>query len=97
LFLKLLQGLLELNSIIGEDAAISIKVGAQARLPGGKKLGEDEIQVRGATADVKRAIEEIQRIVENAKQYGLEHSHVSSPPSFRLDEMLITSFTDGGV
>ncbi|CAK5265692.1 unnamed protein product [Mycena citricolor] len=52
-----------LNAIIGEDKALSIKVGADAQDPS----GEDVIVLRGAAGDVERAIKEITAIVESAK------------------------------
>ncbi|KAI0032235.1 hypothetical protein K488DRAFT_86037 [Vararia minispora EC-137] len=52
-----------LNAIIGEEKALAIKVGADV----GDSTTEDVILVRGASADVDRAVKEIQEIVENAK------------------------------
>ncbi|KAI0930260.1 hypothetical protein AcV5_007021 [Taiwanofungus camphoratus] len=52
-----------LNAIIGEDKTLSIKVGADA----GDLSGEDVILVRGVSADVDRAVKEILKIVDDAK------------------------------
>lgn len=52
-----------LNAIIGEEKALSIKVGAQAA----DQSTEDIIVVRGASAEVDRAVKEILQIVEDAK------------------------------
>ncbi|KAI0266791.1 hypothetical protein BC834DRAFT_935068 [Gloeopeniophorella convolvens] len=57
------QGGTTLNAIIGEDKALSIKVGAEANDPS----TEDIILVRGASAEVDRAIRDILKIVEDAK------------------------------
>lgn len=61
-----------LNAIIGEEKALSIKVGADAQDP----AGEDAVVVRGASADVDRAVKEILKIVENAKNDVIVNSHV---------------------
>ncbi|KAH9176394.1 hypothetical protein EDB89DRAFT_1941161 [Lactarius sanguifluus] len=52
-----------LNAIIGEEKALSIKVGTEA----GDQFTEDIIVVRGASAEVDRAVKEILKIVEDAK------------------------------
>ncbi|KIJ49616.1 hypothetical protein M422DRAFT_205079 [Sphaerobolus stellatus SS14] len=69
------QGGTTLNAIIGEDKALSIKLGAEAA-----KLveGADSsvIVIRGANADVDRARIEILRIVEEAKNDEIDNSHV---------------------
>lgn len=52
-----------LNAIIGEEKALSVKVGAEANDPS----TEDVILVRGASAEVDRAVKEILKIVEDAK------------------------------
>lgn len=49
--------------IIGDDNALSIKVGADA----GDASTEDIILVRGIAEDVDRAVKRIQQIVEDAK------------------------------
>ncbi|KAG7098781.1 hypothetical protein E1B28_000688 [Marasmius oreades] len=51
-----------LNAIIGEDKALSVKFGINAS----DSATEDTILVRGASADVSRAVKEILKIVENA-------------------------------
>ncbi|THH31786.1 hypothetical protein EUX98_g2412 [Antrodiella citrinella] len=61
-----------LNAIIGEDKALSIKLGADA----GDASTEDIILIRGTSADVNRASKEIQKIVEDAKNDEIVSSHV---------------------
>ena len=58
--------------IVGEDKTLSIKVGAKA----GDELTEDIILVRGASAEVQRAVKEILMIVENAKNDEIVNSYV---------------------
>ena len=60
------------HSIIGEDKTLSIKVGAEA----GDPSGENVILVRGISADVDRAVKEIQKIVEDAKNDEIISSYV---------------------
>ncbi|KAJ7772582.1 hypothetical protein DFH07DRAFT_164980 [Mycena maculata] len=60
-----------LNAIIGEDKTLSIKVGAEA----GHSSGEDIIVVRGASGDVDRAVKEVLKIVENAKNDEIVNSY----------------------
>lgn len=60
------------KSIIGEDKALSIKIGKDA-----KAESVDVILVRGMSADVDRAVKEILRIVENAENELIDNSHVS--------------------
>ncbi|TCD71269.1 hypothetical protein EIP91_011748 [Steccherinum ochraceum] len=60
-----------LNAIIGEDKALSIKLGAEA----GDASSEDVIQIRGASSDVTRATKEIQKIVEDAKNDEIVSSY----------------------
>ncbi|KAG2146037.1 uncharacterized protein EDB93DRAFT_1287176 [Suillus bovinus] len=57
------QGGTTLNAIIGEDTTLSIKVGAEV----GDASDEDVILVRGASADVDRAVKDIIKVVEDAK------------------------------
>ncbi|TDL26238.1 hypothetical protein BD410DRAFT_813193 [Rickenella mellea] len=59
-----------LNAIIGEEKTVSIKIGADANGP-----SDDAILVRGASADVDRAVQEINRIVENAKNDEIDNSY----------------------
>ncbi|KAH9485184.1 Vigilin 1 [Psilocybe cubensis] len=59
-----------LNAIIGEDTTLSIKVGAEAGAS-----TEDIIIVRGVSSDVDRAVKEIQKIVENAKNDEIVNSY----------------------
>jgi hypothetical protein len=61
-----------LLSIIGEDKALSIKVGAEAG-----ETTEDVILVRGTSADVDRAVKEILQIIDNAKNEQIINSYVS--------------------
>ncbi|KAK0241811.1 hypothetical protein EDD85DRAFT_994234 [Armillaria nabsnona] len=65
------QGGTTLNAIIGEDKTLSIKVGADAADPS----GEDVIVIRGASADVDRAVKEILKIVEDAKNDEIVNSY----------------------
>ncbi|KZT71001.1 hypothetical protein DAEQUDRAFT_707779 [Daedalea quercina L-15889] len=60
-----------LNAIIGEDKTLSIKVGAEA----GDASTEDVILVRGVSADVDRAVKEILKIVEDAKNDAVVNSY----------------------
>ncbi|KAJ3513316.1 hypothetical protein NLJ89_g3016 [Agrocybe chaxingu] len=60
-----------LNAIIGEDTTLSIKVGAEA----GDASTEDIILVRGVSADVDRAVKEIRKIVEDAKNDEIVNSY----------------------
>ncbi|KAH9935324.1 uncharacterized protein B0H18DRAFT_975337 [Fomitopsis serialis] len=60
-----------LNAIIGEDKTLSIKVGAEA----GDASTGDVILVRGASSDVDRAVKEILKIVEDAKNDALVSSY----------------------
>ncbi|KAI0706832.1 hypothetical protein C8T65DRAFT_651620 [Cerioporus squamosus] len=59
-----------LNAIIGEDKTLSIKVGAEAG-----QATEDFILVRGISADVNRAVAEIRKIVEDAKNDEIVSSY----------------------
>lgn len=66
------------SRIIGEEKALSIKVGAEA----GDPSSQDVILVRGVSADVDRAVKEILRVVEDAKNDAIVSSYVSeSNPS----------------
>ncbi|KAF8441452.1 hypothetical protein L210DRAFT_1055834 [Boletus edulis BED1] len=60
-----------LNAIIGEDKALSIKVGAEA----GDPSGQDVILVRGVSADVDCAVKEILQVVEDAKNNAIISSY----------------------
>ncbi|KAH9858738.1 hypothetical protein C2E23DRAFT_799907 [Lenzites betulinus] len=59
-----------LNAIIGEDKTLSIKLGADAG-----QATEDAILVRGISADVERAVTEIRKIVEDAKNDEIVSSY----------------------
>ncbi|KAJ7072109.1 hypothetical protein C8F01DRAFT_1297135 [Mycena amicta] len=61
---------LNASSVIGEDKTLSIKVGQEAKDPS----GEDVIAIRGASGDVDRAVKEILKIVENAKNDEIVNS-----------------------
>ena len=69
--------------IIGEDKTLSIKLGADA----GDPTTEDIIVVRGISADVNRAVKEIEQIVEAAKNDEIINSYVRASPA-----CLIVSF-----
>ena len=58
--------------IIGEEKALGVKVGAEANDPS----TEDVILVRGASAEVDRAVKEILKIVEDAKNDLILSSYV---------------------
>jgi hypothetical protein len=60
------------SRILGEDKALSIKVGASA----GKPLSEDVILVRGASTQVDRAVKVILQIVEDAKNGVIDENYV---------------------
>nr|GAT43004.1 predicted protein [Mycena chlorophos] len=60
-----------LNAIIGEDKTLSIKFGQEANDPS----GEDVIALRGASGDVDRAVKEILKIVEDAKNDEIVNSY----------------------
>jgi hypothetical protein len=59
--------------IVGEDKTLSIKVGIEA----GDSSTEDIILVRGASSEVDRAVKEILKIVEDAKNDEIVNSYVS--------------------
>ncbi|KAL4267736.1 K Homology domain-containing protein [Pleurotus pulmonarius] len=67
-----------LNAIIGEDKALSIKIGAEA----GDLTSQDVIKVRGTSADVSSAIKKILEIVEKAKNDEIENSYSTT---FEID------------
>ncbi|RDB25479.1 Vigilin 1 [Hypsizygus marmoreus] len=60
-----------LNALVGEDKTLSIKVGAEA----GDPTTEDVILVRGASVDVDKAVKEILKIVESAKNDEIVNSY----------------------
>ncbi|CAE6430764.1 unnamed protein product [Rhizoctonia solani] len=66
-----------LNAIIGEDKALSIKFGSQARANGDNSLSEDTILIRGPSSDVTRAVEAIKQLAEAAKNDEIESSYVT--------------------
>ncbi|KAG8907944.1 hypothetical protein FRB99_001452 [Tulasnella sp. 403] len=67
-----------LNSIIGEEQTLSIKVGASAKLgPHKEALADDAILIRGPSSEVDRAIAEIRKIVEDAQREEIETSYVT--------------------
>lgn len=65
------QGGTTLNAIIGEDTTLSIKVGTEV----GDASDEDVILVRGASVDVDRAVKEISKVVEDAKNDAIVSSY----------------------
>ncbi|KAK7053480.1 hypothetical protein VNI00_004106 [Paramarasmius palmivorus] len=65
------QGGTTLNAIIGEEKTISIKFGTEA----GESATEDTILIRGASSDVNRAVKEILKIVEDAKNDEIVNSY----------------------
>ncbi|KAG5221278.1 Vigilin [Salix suchowensis] len=67
-----------LNAIIGEDKALSIKIGAEA----GDPASQDVIKVRGTSSDVSSAIKKILEIVEKAKNDEIESSYSTT---FEID------------
>jgi hypothetical protein len=60
-----------LSSLIGEDTTLSIKVGAEA-----SQASEDVIVVRGISSEVDRAVRDIRKIVEDAKNDEIVNSFV---------------------
>jgi len=60
--------------VIGEEKALRVKVGVEANDPS----TEDVILVRGASAEVDRAVKEILKIVEDAKNDLILSSYVRS-------------------
>ena len=64
---------------------MSIKVGAAALDP----AGEDIILIRGASADVDRAVKEILTIVENAKNDIIVNSYVCFVSSSLIERKLM--------
>lgn len=68
----LVRSLKLFHSIIGEDQTLSIKVGAEAA-----ETTDDFISVRGISEDVDRAVKEILKIVEDAKNDEIVNSFVS--------------------
>jgi hypothetical protein len=66
--------------IIGEDKVLSIKVGSQAKLgPSALPLGQDDILIRGPSSEVDRAVREINKIVEDAKNDEIDNGYVCAP------------------
>jgi hypothetical protein len=62
-----------LNAVIGEEKSISIKIGRDA----GQTDRTDVVLVRGAASEVDRAVQQIHKIVEDAKNDEIESSYVS--------------------
>ncbi|KAJ7217831.1 hypothetical protein GGX14DRAFT_598163 [Mycena pura] len=67
------EGKTTLNVIIGEDKTLSVKIGKEANDPS----GEDVILLRGASGDVDRAVREIRKIVEDAKNDEIVNSYTT--------------------
>jgi len=72
-FQSLLTHRIKSISLIGEDRTLSIKVGVEA----GDPSTTDVILVRGASADVDKAVKEILKIVDAAKNDEIVNSYVS--------------------
>ncbi|KAG6837485.1 hypothetical protein H0H93_008410 [Arthromyces matolae] len=83
------QGGTTLNAIIGEDKTLSIKVGADA----GDSDTVDVILVRGASADVDKAVKEILKIVDNAKNDEIDNSHATE---FDIDKEYVGRVVGAG-
>jgi hypothetical protein len=70
--------------IIGEEDALIIKVGADVKDPS----AEDTILVRGLSAEVERAVKDILKVAEDAKNDSILSSYVCPyiirPKSFEL-------------
>lgn len=63
--------------IIGEDKVLSVKVGSQAKVAAGQPpLGENDIVIRGPSSEVDRAVKEIRKIVEDAKNDEIDNGFV---------------------
>ncbi|OSD06860.1 hypothetical protein PYCCODRAFT_1431051 [Trametes coccinea BRFM310] len=77
-----------LNAIIGEDKTLSIKVGAEAG-----QSTEDAILVRGISADVDRAVGEILKIVEDAKNDEIVSSYAVE---FEIDREFVGRIVGAG-
>ncbi|RXK40531.1 hypothetical protein M231_02183 [Tremella mesenterica] len=60
-----------LNAIIGEDQIVSVRVGSKA----GSKEGSDDVIVRGPSTEVERVVEQILKIVEDAKNDDIINGH----------------------
>ncbi|KIK33815.1 hypothetical protein CY34DRAFT_18140 [Suillus luteus UH-Slu-Lm8-n1] len=65
------QGGTTLNAIIGEDTTLSIKFGGEV----GNGSDEDVILVRDASLDVDRAVRDISKVVEDAKNDAIVSSY----------------------
>jgi hypothetical protein len=63
-----------LNAIIGEENTLSIKIGKEA----GQADRVDVVLVRGTASEVDRAVQEITKIVEDAKNDEIVSSYVSA-------------------
>ncbi|TBU33830.1 hypothetical protein BD311DRAFT_711968 [Dichomitus squalens] len=77
-----------LNAIIGEDKTLSIKFGAEAG-----QASEDYILVRGISADVDRAVAEIRKIVEDAKNEAIVSSYSTE---FEIDREYVGRIVGAG-
>ncbi|GLB37618.1 putative K homology RNA-binding domain containing protein [Lyophyllum shimeji] len=83
------EGGTTLNALIGEDKTLSIKVGAEA----GDPSTTDVILVRGASADVDKAVKEILKIVDNAKNDEIVNSHSTE---FEIDKEYVGRIVGAG-
>ena len=77
-----------LNTIIGEDTTLSVKVGAEAG-----QASDDFILVRGIGSDVTRAVAEIRRIVEDAKKDEILSSYSTE---FEIDREYVGRIVGAG-
>ncbi|GJJ06343.1 hypothetical protein Clacol_000534 [Clathrus columnatus] len=75
-----------LNDIIGEDHGLVVRFGAEARklLKLVDSQDDDIVAIRGVSADVDRASNEILRIVQEAKNEEIDNSYVGVHVAFCL-------------
>lgn len=81
------QGGTTLNAVIGEEKAVSVRLGPQANRTGESDVqtsaakgdvGEDQIVIRGPSEEVARVEKEILRIAEEAKDTEKINSYVGA-------------------
>ena len=69
--------MLSCRSIIGEERILSIRVGSQATVGlDVAPLGQNDIQIRGPSSEVDRAIREIRHIEAKAKKDEIDNGYV---------------------
>ena len=69
-----------LNAVIGEDRAVAVKLGPGQSAGADKSstpLTEDQIMIRGPSAEVERVVKELKRIAEDAEQDSIINGHVA--------------------